>query len=302
MPSLHSLEMETNDSCYLSGDSLAMCRVRSQLERIAPYVRTALITGEKGTGNQRVARALHARGPGGPFLMRDAAQFAEEVTRPDRGEMPCMEAQGGTLFLTRISAVPLAQQAALLWMLQQQGMRAGRESRGIRGDLRIVVSSDRDLRPLVTMGQFRSDLHRRIAAVEITLTPLRKRPEDIVGVAGTMLRRVGGRGISAEALGRLERHGWPGNIRELQEVVERAVSLAGSAMVEGRHLFLPEYFEEPQLERLQDVVRRHVLEVLTRCSGNKLRASEMLGISRSTLYRMLDACVNGDDPGYTGPQ
>jgi DNA-binding NtrC family response regulator len=294
--------METNDSCFLSGDSPAMCRVRSQLERIAPYVRTALITGEKGTGKEHVARALHARGPGaaGPFVMRDATQFAKEIIGPGQSDARCMEAQGGTLFLTRIGRVPLAQQAALLWMLQQQGMRTGRESRGVRGDLRIVVSSDRDLRPLVTMGQIRSDLHRRFAAVEIALTPLRKRPEDIVGVAGTMLRRVGGRGISAEALARLEHHRWPGNVRELQEVVERAVSLAGNAVLEARHLFLPEHFEEPHLDRLQDVVRRHVLEVLTRCSGNKLRASEMLGISRSMLYRMLDVCVNGDDPGYTG--
>lgn len=275
-----------------------MQRMRSQLDRIAPYVRTALITGEAGTGKEQVARMLHARGPGadGPFVVWQAARFAEELTGIERSAALLLEAHGGTLFLAKIDGIPRSQQSVLLQLLQQQKLRAQRH------DLRIVASSERDLRTLMTAGQFREDLYRRIAAVEIGLIPLRRRPEDIAEVAMILLRRAGGLGISAEAMARLEQHSWPGNIRELRDLMERAVGLSGEAMIEVPHLLLPEQREgsEPDLQRLQDVLRRHVLEVLTRCSGNKLRASEVLGISRSTLYRMLDACAAGGDPGYPG--
>jgi len=296
-PSVSSLrfETETLDTSYLAGESAAMHRVRSQLERIAPHVRTALITGETGTGKEQVARMLHARGPGadGPFIIWEAEPLTKMLIETDKGSAILLEAHGGTLFLAKMGTVPLTQQPALLRMLQLQ------EQRTHRCDVRIVTSSDRDLRTLTMTGQFREDLYRRIGTVEIGLAPLRRRQEDIAEVAETLLRRAGGRGISAEAVVRLEQHTWPRNVRELREVLDRALELAGNAVVDARHLRLPERHEdaEPNLEPLQDVVRRHVLEVLTRCSGNKLRASEVLGISRSTLYRMLDACAAGSAPG-----
>jgi transcriptional regulator of acetoin/glycerol metabolism len=106
--------------------------------------------------------------------------------------------------------------------------------------------------------------------------------------------------LTPEAITRLQLYPWPHNVRELREVLQKAADLTCGAPFDTHHLPLPEPEQptEPTLERLQDVVQRHVLDVLTRCSGNKLRASEILGISRSTLYRMLDACAAGVNPGY----
>ncbi len=289
---------ELPESFYLAGQGVAMQRVRSQLHRIAPYFRIALITGEAGTGKETVARVLHARSAGadGPFVVWRAAKFVEKLVQRDQGADLLQEAHGGTLFLDEIRSVPFGQQPLLLRLLQQQ------EQRSQRCDLRIVAASNHELRPLMATGQFREDLHRRIAAVEIGLTPLRKRPEDFAALTAALLQHTGASEISAEAVARLERHGWPGNVREMREVLERATALAQGMTVEARHLPLSEHVEEAgrSLERLQDVVQRHVLDVLTQCSGNKLRASEVLGISRSTLYRMLDACTDGSDAGYSG--
>ncbi len=289
---------EAIDSLYLVGGSAPMRRLRSQLERIAPYLRTALITGEAGTGKWLLARALHARGASadGPFLHVESARLAEQLAVSDHGTDILEEAQGGTLYLARIDAVPMQHQPLLLHLLHQQEVRAH------RGSLRIVASSSRDLRMLTTTGLFRDDLHRRLSAVEMALTPLRKRQEDLPVLAEIVLEHSGGHGLSAEAAARLAQHGWPENLRELRSIMERAVALAGDEVVDARHLMLPEQTEaaHSQPDRLQEVIQRHVLDVLTRCSGNKLRASEMLGISRSTLYRMLDACATGGDTGLPG--
>ncbi|WP_263381326.1 sigma-54-dependent transcriptional regulator [Granulicella arctica] len=287
---------EAIDSFYLAGNGVAMQRVRSQVQRIAPYFRMALITGEAGTGKETVARVLHAgsAGAGGPFVAWRAAKFVECLLGRDEGVALLQEAHGGTLFLEEIRGVPFAHQSVLLRMLQQQ------ESRAQRYDIRIVAASQDELRPLMATGQFREDLYKRITAVEIGMTPLRRRVDDIATLATMMLRRTGVSAITGEALVRLGQHTWPGNVRELREVLELAAATAGGPVVEIGHLALPEErADEPEqtLERLEDVVQRHVLEVLTRCAGNKLKASEVLGISRSTLYRMLDARVGESELG-----
>jgi DNA-binding NtrC family response regulator len=290
-------------SCYLSGDGIAMRRLRSQLQRIAPYFRVALITGEAGTGKESSARELHARstGAGGPFLVCRAEAFAECLATPSRSAALLQATHRGTLFLEDLDEISPIQQCRLLHHLQQQAALGSQ-----RCDLRIIGASGRELRTLAATGQFREELYRRIAAVEIILTPLRNRPEDIAELAEYLLQRTPGAGaMSSEAKVLLERYSWPGNIRELRDTLQQAMMLAEGGPLETWHLpslapleKTPEH--SPRLERLQDVVQRHVLEVLTRCSGNKLRASEALGISRSTLYRMLDACATGGDPGFGG--
>lgn len=289
------------DSSYLAGDSIAMRRIRSQLQRIAPYFRIALVTGEKGTGKETVARALHARSEaaGGPFVVWQPSEFEEKLGQAHQRSDLLREAHCGTLFLDGIDHLPLPLQATLLRVLQQH-----HGSRSPRYDLRIVAASNRELRALATTGQFREELYRRFAAVEIALVPLRLRREDIAAVASALLRQTAGTAtLSSEIVAHLECHDWPGNIRELANVLETSTASARGEPVQPHHLpplHHPEELAqvpEHRLEKLQDVVQRHVLHVLTRCAGNKLRASEVLGISRSTLYRMLDAGAAGANPG-----
>jgi DNA-binding NtrC family response regulator len=155
---------------------------------------------------------------------------------------------------------------------------------------------------LAAIGQFRQDLYALLSSAEIVVPPLRQRLEDVPALARWILRQdaeenVERSGLIAEAaICELQRRQWPGNLRELRQVLAQAAALVDGSAIEQRHLLAlvgpastgagPE--PAPRIERLHDVVRQHVLEVLTRCGGNKLRAAEGLGISRSTLYRMLD--------------
>ena len=280
-----------------------MRRVRSQLQRIAPYFRVALITGEPGTGKETVARTLHKRSTraSGPFIVWRNADFAENLREENLTPEVLRDLRRGTLYLDCIGGMSLRLQARLLDLIEQESMRSQ------RSELRIIASNDRELRTLATTGRLREELYRRIAAVEIGLPPLRRRVEDIPLVAETMLRHIpGSAGITPEAMGILTSHDWPTNIRELRKVLQTAVGLADGVPIAPSHipLLTPEpepaaQAESQTLERLQDVVQRHVIEVLTRCAGNKLKASEVLGISRSTLYRMLDASEM-DSQGLTG--
>lgn len=173
--------------------------------------------------------------------------------------------------------------------------------------LRIIASTTQDLRVLAAAGIFRQDVYHRLAMIEITLEPVRRRVEDIPALAMYFLERFRSRyekpvaGIAQEAMERLLLHQWPGNVRELENVLHNGVLQCEDAVLGTADLSslmgmstasLPAEVlrpSEPQM-RLQDVIDRHVVRVLQECSGNKVRAAEMLGISRSTLYRMLEGC------------
>jgi DNA-binding NtrC family response regulator len=324
----------------LLGESVAVRRLRSQIQRIAPYYRTALIRGETGSGKELVARAIHTRSPGadGPFIVTDAPELAEsiEASRPGsmRASASLLEcAHGGTLYLKGVGELSYALQAALLRFIRaceerRSGTgsigrvdfnRASPHGTGVRGRAeaykpmqfpapqiaatRILAASGRDLSTLSAIGQFRQDLYARLSAVEIVVPPLQQRVEDLPMLAMWLLRRLGREAgesakLLAEAtLAQLQEYRWPGNLRELERVMAQAAALAEGTHIEPRHLLA--LVESPfgklgggstaRVERLHDVMQRHLLEVLDRCGGNKLRAAELLGISRSTLYRMLDA-------------
>jgi DNA-binding NtrC family response regulator len=189
----------------------------------------------------------------------------------------------------------LRQQTALI-----RFVRGCEERRGAIAT-RILATSDRDLRTLAATGQFQQDLYARLSVVELQVPPLRQRVDDIPMLAELLLRRFANEtGQSAKVLAelsvvQLRKRLWPNNLRELERVVAQAAALTQNGTIEPRHLLTlgespkPVVASPVRLERLHDVVQRHVLEVLTRCGGNKLRAAELLGISRSTLYRMLDA-------------
>jgi two-component system response regulator HydG len=209
-------------------------------------------------------------------------------------------AQGGTLYLGEIGELPYPLQAPLVRFLRSFAERRA-ETR--RWEVRIIAATHRDLRTMSAIGQFHHELYARLSAVEIFVPPLRQRVEDIPILAAWLLRRLAEQtGESAKmlaeaTLAQLQERNWPGNLRELERVVAQAAAMAEGPVIEARHvlgLTEPErsHHIEPapsKVERLQDVIHQHVVEVLTRCAGNKLRAAELLGISRSTLYRMLES-------------
>ena len=317
--------MHKRGDSILLGESVAVRRLRSQIQRIAPHFRTALIRGETGSGKQLVARAIHALSPGaaGPFIVTTASALVESLAANPARHLTSAaslleSAGGGTLYLGGVGELSFEQQEVLFRFLRaceehRAAPRPAIHSRFPQSDtglsdvrslsVRILAATDRDLRTLSAIGQFRQDLYARLSAVEIAVPPLRERIEDIPILAGWPLRGLAdGSGQSPKLLAdatqvQLQERAWPSNLREFERVIAQAAALAVGGLIEPRHLLaLVEHpFANPaapaavKLERLHDVMMQHVLEILTRCSGNKVRAADVLGISRSTLYRMLGA-------------
>lgn len=296
--SLGALADEVRDVSCLVGEGEAMRRLRLQIERLGPHFRTVLVRGETGTGKELVARALHAKGVAEePFVICHAARLAgAEEEGHDFGRIDTLieNAARGTLFLDGVEEMPPEAQRRLLQILER------------RPSFRTIASTSHDLRVMAAAGLFRQDVYHRLAMVEIVLEPLRKRPEDIPVLTLHFLERFSSRyrrpidAVAHDAMERLIEHTWPGNVRELENVLHNGVLQCEGTVLgvqdlnslneraDGSHDMLPRPNEKR--ERLQDVIERHVLRVLEECSGNKVRAAEVLGISRSTLYRMLDAC------------
>jgi DNA-binding NtrC family response regulator len=285
------------------GSGAAMARLRLQVRRVGPHFRTVLVSGETGTGKELVARALHGMSSAadGPFVVCSATTLDEAVASPI--EHIVKRAYGGTLFFDEIGDLSIEAQTQLLRVMRRQewGQR-GLAAPQQKTELRMIASSGDDLRILASAGQFRPELYRQISMVEIAVPPLRERKEDIPELAMCFLAsfaQESGRHvdrIADEAMKRLQAHRWPGNVREMEKVLRDAVLQCEAMLLEEQHL--PALAEETSsnprenaMARLQDVVEQHVLQVLKNCGGNKLRAAEVLGISRSTLYRMLDTCA-----------
>jgi DNA-binding NtrC family response regulator len=291
-----------------------MRSLRAQLRRAAPHFRIALITGEEGTGREVVALALHrlTSESDATFHSHTAAsmlalmpEILARVEGTDRdGAMlsawpatPLIEAQS-TLFLSEVGDLTFGEQMYLRHSLQRITEAKNKGERP-----RMIFATERNLCSLSGAGFFDRGLYRAISAVEILLPPVRARPEDIPLITCAMLSRSSGSGDTASgafdgrALSCLQCHDWPGNVRELEHVVDLARQSAGDRIIEALHLpplgeFARAHHKrklDHHIDRLEDVIQNHVLDVLVRCSGNKVRAAERLGISRSTLYRMLDA-------------
>jgi transcriptional regulator with PAS, ATPase and Fis domain len=230
----------------LIGESPKMQEVFRLVERVLHATATVLLTGERGTGQDRIARLLHDQGPRaqGPFIAVTCAALPEtrleaELFGDERGTCTgatqrtpgCLElAAGGTLFVDEIDALSPALQAKLLRVLhEQQFTRVGR-TETLTTDARIVAATHHDLQRLMTEGRFRRDLYYRLNVYPIILPPLRERQEDLRALTMLFLTRSSQKwrkdvlGISKEVMGWLERYPWPGNVRELEEVMERAVA------------------------------------------------------------------------------
>ncbi len=297
--SLSARPLPQQERLQLIGHSPAISHLRSQPQRIGPYFRRVLLTGEPGTGKELAARLLHQYTPNaaGPFVCCDASTLHSTLAKPS-GITPLREddtdcllsaAQGGTLYISNVCEMPPPAQERLLQLLLRNERRRPTTP---QHETRIIASSRRDLRVQATAGRFRQDLYHRLSMVEIALPPLRSRIEDISPLSKHVLgSRIT---LSESALQTLAEHSWPRNVRELMEVLRSAQTASGGSIIEPHHL--PHLASNsavlqrkaPASTRLQDVIDRHVLHILEQCEGNKVRAAELLGISRSTLYRMLE--------------
>jgi DNA-binding NtrC family response regulator len=241
----------------LLGQSPAMERLRAQLRRIGPYFRTALITGEPGTGTPAVAEALHALSPaaGTPLI----TEISEHPAHP------------GSLFLPELSNLsPMAQNIVMA---------------ALRRGVRILAATEHSPRSLASAGRLHRGLYTALSSVEIAVPPLRNRLDDLEELTRAIL---GDCTMSAGFLAALKSHPWTGNLIELEQVLHEAMRMNGSILENlPDALRMPPPPEAAKLASLQNVIDQHVFTVLNACAGNKLRAAEVLGISRSTLYRML---------------
>lgn len=299
----------------MMGKSPAMRDVFDLIERVAPSLATVLVTGESGTGKEMVARALHDLSPRAPrpFVAINCSAIPEGLLESElfghakgafTGAMAAkrglfMEADGGTLFLDEIGDMPLSLQAKLLRVLQERVVRPVGENTPREIDVRIVAATHRDLKAAIAGGHFREDLFYRLSVIPIVLPPLRQRREDIPLLANHFLRRYASlnasrvSGFSPEALQSLVRMRWEGNVRQLENAVERAVVLARGERVERCDLpsedgddvedFFARVVETlPTLEELENRYMRFVLE---KTGGRKEKAAQILGINRRTLLR-----------------
>lgn len=281
-------------SCIL-GRSTAIRRLIEQMERAIPHLRVAAIEGECGTGKSLVARELHQRGPAsqGPLVSLHSSVFHSDQ----------VQAGGGLLYLERIDEMPPNRQAMLLHFLR---CSESFTFEATPTPLQIVVSSTRPLRALVAAGSLMPDLAYRLTAVRFYLPPLRERHEDLPILAHTFLDRFATKygkpiqGLGAGALAQLFSHTWPGNVRELHSVLEAAFLEAEGQWIRPIDIVLTPPICAPLAAystssgstqtdlSLEAATRNHVATVMSFTGGNKKRAAELLRVSRSTLYRMLE--------------
>ncbi|HEV2134954.1 MAG TPA: helix-turn-helix domain-containing protein [Terracidiphilus sp.] len=271
------------------GASASWRKLLVQAEMAAPHLQVATIEGEHGSGKHTLARYIFSRSPlaGSIFLRRDAREWLATDADPARIE--------GYLYLDRIDLLTQPGQNVLLGVLRQlQERQPGRAV--------LLASSQTPLRQMVAQGLFQPDLAYRLTGIRFVVPPLRQRREDIGLLAQAILDRLCARYqqtsvvLAPGALGRLVQHDWPGNVRELAAVIEAALLEATDGVIRPADLVLsgnPDPRPQPQPAprigdlSLDSVVRQHVQYVLDLTRGNKLRAARQLGISRSTLYRLL---------------
>ncbi|MEC9189749.1 MAG: sigma-54-dependent Fis family transcriptional regulator [Planctomycetota bacterium] len=303
------------------GRSDDMIEVHNQIARAAPSSATVLIRGESGVGKELVARAVHYSSPRreGPFVCLNCAALTETLLESelfghekgaftgatDRKVGKFEAAHQGTLMLDEIGEMTPGIQAKFLRVLEGHAFERVGGSKPIKADVRVISATNRDLEKEVRQGNFRKDLYFRLHVLEIYVSPLRKRPEDLVELAEHFLHRFNvetGRrieGFSVGAMQKMREYRWPGNVRELKNVIERAVVLSQRKVIEAEELVLTslatasESFEFAAAKSaytplsLTEIEKRHIVATLTATKWNKSQASSILGIERSTLDRKI---------------
>ncbi|MDX1981276.1 MAG: sigma-54 dependent transcriptional regulator, partial [Bryobacteraceae bacterium] len=294
------------------GFSPPMVDVYKTIARVADTDATVLIQGETGTGKELVARQLHNKSKRcqQPFVPVDCAAIAPSLleselfgalkgsyTGADRDRVGALEsAHGGTVFLDEIGDIDSVFQMRLLRFLQEREVRPVGASRAKKVDVRVVAATNRDLSKLVDEGKFRSDLYFRLNAIPLNLPPLRERRGDVEHLAREFVKRYNGRyGLSSEltksGLRALQEYSWPGNVRQLQHLIERLTILAPQGRIDEAAVMealSATTRHEVQSESLAETEMEQIRKVLAATGGNKSRAAKILGIERKTLYRKLE--------------
>ncbi len=298
--------------------SAIMRGIFTQILKVARTDSTVLISGESGTGKELVASSIYEHSPrqGKPFIKLNCVAIPEgllesELFGHEKGAFTGATARktgkfeladGGTIFLDEIGDMPPATQAKLLRVLQEKEFERVGGNQTIRVDVRFIAATNKNLMDMVRQGTFREDLYYRLNVFSIYLPPLRERKEDIPLLASHFLEQLANPvKLSAEGLQVLTAYSWPGNIRELQNTLERAAVMTDSGMIEPRHLALhingdlpaqilqsPESAQAGSIdERLDEVEKGLIIEALSRSGGVQIKAAEILGINQRSLWHRI---------------
>jgi DNA-binding NtrC family response regulator len=310
------------------GQSEAMIDVFKMIHKVKDSKATVLIVGETGTGKEVVARAIHYNSVRSrkPFLPVNCGALTESLLESElfghvrgaftgavRDKQGVFEvADGGTIFLDEVGDITPGLQQKLLRVLENGEIQpVGSTSRKI-ADIRVLAATNRDIEAMLPLGTFREDLYYRLNVVTLRVPPLRERTDDIALLARHFLRKYGSEnrksisGISADALRLLERYKWPGNVRELENTIARATLLETADEITPESL--PDKLqgraesvtgnEEKDFHSLEEVEKRYIARVLERTGGNKGKAAKILGINRTSLWRMMNR-LGIEDPSST---
>ncbi|WP_282113571.1 sigma-54-dependent transcriptional regulator [Maribacter stanieri] len=308
----NTIRSTSNIYSDMVGESTAFRKVTNIIDRVKDNKATVIVTGESGTGKELVARAIHYSGKFSrePFIAVNCAAIPENLQEAElfgymKGAFTganenrngfFQAAKGGTLFLDEIGTASLAVQTKLLRALQEKEITRVGSQKVEKVDIRIIAATNADLREEIKNNTFREDLYYRLTVVEINVPPLRERKPDISLLAEKFIRKYGIEfkdrllRISPEALQILERYNWPGNIRELENVIQRAVIMSdGTIDVKDLPDVLKYQIDFPnnELRPLREMEKEYVQRVLNHTNGNKTKAAEILQIDRKTLREKL---------------
>ncbi|OGT20781.1 MAG: sigma-54-dependent Fis family transcriptional regulator [Gammaproteobacteria bacterium RBG_16_57_12] len=317
-------ESDRRSRHILLGDSPAMQATRSMVAKVARSQAPVYISGESGTGKELVARLIHEKGPhpDQPFVPVNCGAIPTELMESEffghkKGSFTGAvsdkaglfhAAHGGTLFLDEVADLPLHMQVKLLRAIQEKAVRPVGEQKEIPIDVRILAATHKNLAPLVEEGRFRQDLYYRLNVIELKVPALRERAEDIPLLTGHILTRLAQQAgtrqpaISREALATLQHYPFPGNVRELENILERAMTLCENNLIEPDDLQLPGAARSetapdlqsatlpsglPLEEHLETIERKLITDALEKARHNKTAAAKLLGVSfRALRYRL----------------
>ncbi|MBI1749385.1 MAG: sigma-54-dependent Fis family transcriptional regulator [Acidobacteria bacterium] len=314
-------QLLTNSEFHgIIGKSPAMLEVFDLVRKVAKHFSNVLIAGPTGAGKELVAKALHQISPVAhqKFAVCNCAAVVDTLlesqlfghvrgafTGANETRVGLFEyANGGTVFLDEVSEMALPMQAKLLRVIQNREIQRVGSPEVKRVEVRLIAATNRDLRAEVLAGRFREDLYYRLSTIQIRVPGLNERPEDMPLLAQYFLKQSNAaygkqvQGLTRRAQAVLLRHGWPGNVRELENVISSGCLLAAADFIDVSDL--PEHLQKPaasgsngqgetnwQPLPLEEVRKRHIERVLELCGGNRVRAAEILGIGRTSLYRFL---------------
>ncbi len=306
------------------GNSQPMQAVYGLIQRVGPSKASVLIVGETGTGKELAARAVHNASPRREqlFVPINCAAIPADILESElfgyekgaftgavKDRIGKFElANGGTIFLDELTEMPLALQAKLLRVLQENSIERLGSNRVIKLDIRVIAATNRDPRAAIAAGKLREDLYYRVNVVSIELPPLRQRIADIAGLVEHFIAKhghpAGQTRLGAGALAALQSYHWPGNVRELENMVERALILSGGGVLEAGHFLLePRYGEtppatpaalaeagkspQPLTQAVEELEASLIDDALAQAEGNKTKAAALLDISERTLWYKL---------------